>query len=359
MFEPVQIGGLSLTNRLVMAPMTRSRAEADGTVTALTAEYYAQRSGAGLIISEGTQPNARGQGYINTPGIHSAAQVESWRQVTGAVHRRQGGKIVMQLMHSGRIGHPSLYADGGLPVAPSPVASGLQFFNGAELVEQPAPQELSRSDIAATVQDFAQAARNAIDAGFDGVEVHGANGYLVHQFLADNTNLRTDEYGGSIENRIRFALEVTAAVAEAIGPERTGIRLSPGNTFNEIVEADPEPLYTELLKRLAAQKIGFVHLFESGERELTRRLRGLWSSSLILNPHRTPDAFPATSGAAVQALDEGLADAVSLATLWLANPDLDIRIQQDGPFNAPDPDTFYGGDATGYTDYPALSASGA
>ena len=353
LFEPITIGKLQLPNRLVMAPMTRSRATSDGVVTALTGEYYAQRAGAGLIISESTQPSVIGQGYIQTPGLHTDEQVKAWRTVTDAVHEA-GGRIVVQLTHTGRIGHPSLYPDGALPVAPSAVASGEQLFTGTEMVDHPTPRELTADDVATTIRDFTTAARNGIEAGFDGVELHGANGYLIHQFLADNTNLRTDSYGGSVANRIRFATEVVAAVADAIGPDRTGIRLSPGSPFNNMVEADPAPLYTELLKALAAQGIAYVHLVEVGNRELTRQLRAAWPAALILNPHGSPDAFPASADAAIEALEAGVADAVSLATLWLANPDLDARIKAGGPFNDADRATFYGGDRNGYTDYPAL-----
>lgn len=355
LFEPITIGKLQLPSRLVMAPMTRSRATTDGVVTEQTAEYYAQRAGAGLIITESTQPSVIGQGYVNTPGIHRADQVDAWRTVTDAVHRA-GGRIVVQLTHTGRIGHPRLYPDGRLPVAPSAVASGEQLFTAEGLFDHPIPREMTIDDIATTVDDFVGAARNAMEAGFDGVELHGANGYLIHQFLADNTNLRTDRYGGSPSNRIRFAVDVVAAVAEAIGPDRTGIRLSPANPFNNVVERDPMPLYRELLGALAGHGIAYVHLVEMGDRELTTQLRAAWPGTLILNPHPAPDAFPASAETAVDALASGVADAVSLATLWLANPDLDARIKAGGPYNVADPATFYGGDHRGYTDYPTLDA---
>ncbi|WP_411036895.1 alkene reductase [Shinella sp. BYT-45] len=354
LFDPIALGNLQLPNRLFMAPMTRSRASAEGVVSALTAEYYAQRAGAGLIISESIQPSVIGQGYINTPGLHSADQIEAWRVVTDAVHAR-GGRIFAQLTHTGRIGHPSLYPDKALPLAPSAIASGEKLFTGEGLLDHPVPREMNADDIRTTIGDFAAAARNAIEAGFDGVELHGANGYLIHQFLADNTNTRTDDYGGSIENRIRFAIEVAAAVASAIGAERTGIRLSPASPFNNIVESDPAPVYLALLESLARQKLAYVHLVEVGDRELTRKQRAGWPGTFILNPHPAPDAFPATPETAAEALESGVADAVALATAWLANPDLDARIRAGGPFNTPDPATFYGGDHTGYTDYPALS----
>ncbi len=354
LFEPVTLGKLELPSRLLMAPMTRNRATADGLVTAMTAEYYAQRAGAGLIISESIQPSVIGQGYIRTPGLHAAAQVDAWRSVTDAVHER-GGRIVAQLTHTGRIGHPSLYPNGELPVAPSAVASGEQLVSFEGMLDHPQPRELSGADIAATIADFAAAARNAVEAGFDGVEIHGANGYLVHQFLADNTNLRTDRYGGSVENKIRFAAEVVAAVADVIGADRTGIRLSPGNPYNGIVEADPAPRYLALLRTLAGLDIAYVHVMETGNRALTEQLRAAWPGTFVLNPHATPEAFPATSEAAAQAVESGVADAVALATLWLANPDLDVRIKAGGPFNTADPATFYGGDQVGYTDYPTMT----
>ncbi|MBF6214997.1 alkene reductase [Nocardia puris] len=353
LFEPITIGKLELPSRLFMAPMTRNRATLDGRVTELTAEYYAQRASAGLIISESNQPSVIGQGYFLTPGLHAAEQVEAWRAVTDAVHNA-GGRIFAQLTHTGRIGHPALYPDGALPVAPSAVASGEQLFTPDGMIDHPTPRELTVEDIKTTVADFVSAARNAIDAGFDGVELHGANGYLLHQFLADNTNLRTDEYGGSVENKIRVVLEVASAVINAIGADRTGIRLSPANPFNNIVEADPAPLYTELLSKLAELNLAYVHIIEGGSRELTKTLRAAWPGTFILNPHPTPEAFPATVEAATEALESGVADAVTLGALWLANPDLDARIKAGGPYNTPDQATFYGGDHTGYTDYPTL-----
>ena len=356
LFEPISIGKLQLSHRLFMAPMTRSRATADGVVGTLTADYYRQRAGAGLIITESIQPSVIGQGYVLTPRLHSAEQVEGWRGVTDAVHEK-GGRVFAQLTHTGRIGHPVLYPTAELPVAPSAVASGEQLFSFEGMLDHPVPREMTLADIRTTIADFAHAARNAIDAGFDGVEIHGANGYLVHQFLADNTNLRTDAYGGSVENRIRFAVEVVAAVSDVIGADRTGIRLSPGSPFNHMEEADPAPVYLALLEALARQHVAYVHLVEVGNRELTKQLRGAWPGTLILNPHPAPDAFPATPDAASEAVESGVADAVALATMWLANPDLDVRIKAGGPFNTADPATFYGGTDIGYTDYPTLDES--
>ncbi|MEW2354957.1 alkene reductase [Spirillospora sp. NPDC029432] len=353
LFEPVTVGKLELPNRLLMAPMTRSRAYEAGKVTALTAEYYAQRAAAGLIITEGTQPSERGQGYMWTPGLHTAAQVAAWREVTGAVHAA-GGRIFAQLMHAGRVGHPSLYPDGGLPLGPSAIASGERMYSPDGMLDHPVPREMTLDDIAAAVQDFADAARNAIDAGFDGVEIHGANGYLVTQFLADGSNTRTDEYGGSIPNRIRFAVEVARAVGEAVGPERVGFRISPGTTANGVSESDTADLYPALVRALAPLGLAYLHVMELGDRELTRRLRAEWPSALVLNPHPAPDAFPSRPEYGAEALREGVADAVAFAEMWLANPDLPARIRAGGPYNEADASTFYGGDHRGYTDYPAL-----
>jgi len=353
LFDPITVGKLQLLSRLVMAPMTRNRATPKGVVTPMTAEYYAQRAGAGLIISESIQPSMTGQGYILTPGLHSNEQVAAWRTVTEAVHEK-GGRIMAQLTHCGRIGHPSLYPNGELPIAPSAVASGEQMVSFEGPLDHPTPREMTTEDIINAFEEFAHAARNAIEAGFDGVEVHGGNGFLVHQFLADNTNLRTDEYGGSVANRIRFGVEVVRAVAEAVGADRVGIRVSPGSPYNTMVEEDPIPVYTALLNELAALNIAYVHVIEMGTRDLTKQLRAAWSGTLILNPHETMAIFPATADVAQQTMEAGVADAVSLAVLWLANPDLDARIKAGGPFNTPVQATFYGGDHVGYTDYPTL-----
>lgn len=351
-FDPVSLGPLDLPNRLFMAPMTRSRAKG-GLVTGLTAEYYAQRASAGLIITEGTQPSAIGQGYIDTPGAHTADQVAAWRAVTEAVHAR-GGRIFLQLMHAGRIGHPYLYPDGALPVAPSAIASGESLFTPEGMLEHPVPRELTAEEIAATVEDFADAARNAVDAGFDGVELHGANGYLIHQFLADGSNRRTDAYGGSPAARMRFALETAAAAAEAIGPERVGFRISPGNTFNGITESDTAELYPALARGLAPLGLAYLHIMEVGDRAVTKAVRDAWPGTLVLNPTAAPSEGGRTVHAGADALREGAADAIAVGTDWLANPDLDARVRAGGPFNEPAPATFYGGDHRGYTDYPRL-----
>lgn len=354
LFEPLSAGKLELSNRLVMAPMTRSRATEDGTVTELTAEYYRQRAAAGLIITEGTQPSVRGQGYILTPGLHSGDQVAAWRTVTDAVHA-EGGRIFAQLMNAGRVGHPVLYPDGGLPLGPSPIASGEQLFTPDGMLDHPEPREMTPDDIVQAVDDFAAAARNAIEAGFDGVELHGANGYLIQQFLADGSNTRTDAYGGTVENRIRFAVEVAQAVSDAIGPDRVGFRVSPGGTANGVHESDTPELYSALVEALAPYGLAYLHVMELGDRATTRRIRAGWPGALILNPHPTPESFPSKPEYGAEALRDGVADAIAFAEMWLANPDLPARIKAGGPYNEADQATFYGGDHRGYTDYPTLT----
>jgi N-ethylmaleimide reductase len=305
------------------------------------------------VISEGVQVSPEGKGYADTPGIHSAEQVAGWRAVTDAVHA-EGGRIFAQLMHSGRVGHPVLYPDGGLPLGPSPIATGDRLFTPDGMLYHPVPREMTREDIAQAVAEFAAAARNAITAGFDGVELHGANGYLIQQFLADGSNTRTDAYGGTIENRIRFVLEAVRAAADAIGPERVALRVSPGGTSSGVSESDTPELYSALTAALAPVGLAYLHVMEELNRETTRRIRAEWPGTLILNPHPTPDAFPATPEHGVEALREGVADAIAFGQLWLANPDLPARIKAGGPYNTADPDTFYGGDQHGYTDYPPL-----
>ncbi|WP_031514464.1 alkene reductase [Streptomyces sp. NRRL F-5123] len=350
-FDPIDLGGRRLPNRIVMAPMTRSRAYGPGlSPTASTAAYYAQRASAGLIVTEGTQPSAGGQGYPDTPGLHSAEQVAGWRRVTDAVHEA-GGRIFVQLMHTGRIGHRSLLPDGLRPVAPSPVRAKGSVWTAAGPQEFEEPAELDESGIARIVAEHAAAARNAVAAGFDGVEVHAANGYLAHQFLAPNTNRRTDGWGGTPEGRARFAAEVVRAVADAIGAERTGLRISPGNTLGDIDEPDPEPAYLALLRALEPVGPGYLHVVESGDRALTLELRKRFPGVLVLNAR----ASGRHNGPQELALvEDGTADMVSYGTLFVANPDLPARLRNGGPYNTADRATYYGGDDRGYTDYPAL-----
>jgi N-ethylmaleimide reductase len=355
-FEPVTLGRYTARNRVVMAPMTRSRAYGPGaTPTELMATYYGQRTAAGLIITEGTQPSLVGQGYPNTPGLHSDGQVAAWKPVTEAVHAR-GGLIFAQLMHTGRIGHPSLYEQEMTPVGASAVAAAGSVYTSAGPMEFVTPEALTAEGIATTIADFVSAAANAIAAGFDGVELHGANGYLLHQFLSTNANQRADGWGGSVEGRIRFTVEVATAVAAAIGADRLGLRISPANPYNDIVEDDHRPVYRALVAALDPLGLAYLHIAEGPDPELTTELRALWHSTLILNPF-TPDGF--TGPEALRFIDSGAADMVSYAALFLANPDLPVRLQAGGPFNTPDYPTAFGGDERGYTDYPTLEEGAA
>ncbi|MEU3182646.1 alkene reductase [Streptomyces sp. NPDC006923] len=348
-FDPIDLSGTQLVNRIAMAPMTRSRAYGPGhSPTDSTVEYYAQRASAGLIITEGTQPSVVGQGYPDTPGLHSEEQIAAWRKVTDAVHAK-GGKIFAQLMHSGRIGHPDLLPDGLVPVSASDVAPPGQAYFHDGPKDYVAPRPLTADEVRETIADFVSAARNAIEAGFDGVELHGANGYLIHQFLAPNTNLRTDEWGGSVEGRIRFAVEVSRAVAEEIGAARTALRISPGNPYNGIVESDPEPTYTALVQQLEPIGLAYLHLIEN-TREFTLVVRKLFTGTLVLNA--ATEGF--TGPDALGLVEDGTADVISYGALFLANPDLPARLRTGGPFNAPDPASFFGGDDKGYTDYASL-----
>ncbi|MFD7136353.1 alkene reductase [Streptomyces sp. NPDC059894] len=352
-FTPYDLGGIRLSNRVVMAPMTRSRAYGPGqSPTDLMAAYYAQRASAGLIIAEGTQPSVVGQGYPDTPGLHSAEQITAWRRVTDAVHA-EGGVIFVQLMHTGRVGHPSL--TGLTPVGPSAVPAKGQVYTQEGPRDFVTPHALTESEIEETIADFATAARNAIQAGFDGVELHGANGYLIHQFLAPNSNRRTDAFGGGPERRVRFAVETARAVAGAIGAERVGLRISPGNPFNDIDEsdrADAEATYTTLVDALAPLGLAYLHQMEApGIRDLVLRLRKAWPGTFVLNPFTGTEP---TGPDALELVEDGTADLIAYGALFLANPDLPARLAAGGPFNTPDRATSFGGDHRGYTDYPTL-----
>ncbi|WP_405581435.1 alkene reductase [Streptomyces sp. NBC_01190] len=351
-FDPVDLGGLRLPNRIAMAPMTRSRAFGPGlSPTDAAVAYYAQRASAGLIITEGTQPSAAGQGYPDTPGLHSAAQVAAWRKVTDAVHAA-GGRIFVQLMHTGRIGHPTVTPEGLIPVGASAVAASGRIYTAAGAQDYVVPRELDEDGIRRTIADHAAAARRAIEAGFDGVEVHAANGYLAHQFLAPSSNLRTDAWGGGPEGRARFAAELVRAVADAVGAHRTGLRISPGNPLGDIDEPDPEPTYLALLRALEPIGPVYLHITETGDRALTLELRKRFSGVVILNA-RTEGRPSGPQELAL--IEDGTADILSYGALFLANPDLPRRLRAGGPFNVPDRATYYGGDERGYTDYPALA----
>ncbi|BCL26247.1 alkene reductase [Streptomyces aurantiacus] len=345
LWQPARAGDIRLPHRLAMAPMTRSRSTPEGVPTEVNAEYYAQRASNALIITEGTQPSADGQGYLLTPGVHTAEQVAGWRKVTDAVHAADG-RVVVQLMHVGRIAHPANTPHGRQPVAPSPVRPTGMMYTPSGPQEMPQPRALSTQEIASTVRDHRLAAAGAIAAGADGVEIHGANGYLAHQFLSSNANERTDRYGGSVENRIRFAVEVATAVADEIGAGRTGIRLSPGNPYNDIREDDTHELYAALVRALAPLDLAYLHLIHAGDEKLLDTLRSLWPGALVLN------RAGADLAARAKDVADGRADIVSVGAPALANPDLVERVRSGAPLNTPDPATFYSGGETGYTDYP-------
>ncbi|MBF6328910.1 alkene reductase [Nocardia transvalensis] len=345
---------LDLPNRVVMAPMTRLRSLSDGSPTADVADYYAQRVAAGLIVSEGIWPHTTGQSEAWVPGLQTAAHVAAWRRVTDAVHAA-GGRIFAQLMHGGRKGHPLARIDGTLPAGPSAVSDGdvLHLLDGGKAASL-TPRAMTGADIGAAVEHYAAAAANALSAGFDGVEIHGANSYLIHQFLADNTNLRTDEFGGSIENRMRFPLAVVDAVAAVAGSHRTAIRLSPGNPQFGMREDDPAPLYRALVAELDGRELAYLHLTDNDAYPALADLRPRWRGTLIANVGENRE--PTSAAAAERALREGYADLVSFGRAFIANPDLVHRITNDLPLAAIRNDVLYGRTATGYTDYPSWSA---
>ncbi len=353
LFDPIRIKSWDLPHRLVMAPLTRSRATEGMVPGDLAVEYYAQRASAGLIITEGTQPSAVGQGYLNTPGIHTPEQIAGWRRVADAVHARDG-RIVVQLMHAGRISHAD-NKDGLETVAPSALAAPNEMFTADGMKPFPVPRELATDEIPGIVEEFVHAARSAVEAGLDGVEVHAANGYLLHQFLAPGSNERTDEYGGSPANRARLAVEVTRAIADAIGPDRVGIRISPAHNVQGATETDPadvEATYAALVDGIAPLGIAYLSVLADPSLDLVQRLRKDFGGVLIAN-----DGFgQVTTRESAQALlDDDLADAVAVGRLYIANPDLPQRWQSGADLNEPDPSTFYGGGAEGYTDYPSLA----
>lgn len=348
LFLPARMGGHTLQNRLVMAPMTRSRAELDGTPGELATEYYAQRADLGLIVTEGTQPSDDGQGYLTTPGIYTDAHVAGWRKIISAVHAR-GGRVFIQLMHAGRMSHPDNTPHHRQAVAPSAIAPGAPMFTMKGMQDIPTPRALDTDEVRQTVADFRHAARRAIEAGADGVEIHGANAYLVHQFLAPSANTRTDAYGGSIENRARFAIEVARAIAEEIGPERTAIRLSPGTTMWGIDEGTDGPeLYRHLVAELDKLGLAYLHLMHLGNDALLADLRQRWTQTLILNRPGRPREQIGTDVAS------GLAELESYGQMVLANPDFVARLKTQAPMNDADRNTYFGGGAQGYVDYPAL-----
>lgn len=357
LFSPVRLGPYTLANRIVMAPLTRSRAQSGDVPSPLAAEYYGQRASAGLIVSEATQISPQGKGYAFTPGIYSAAQVEGWRRVTEAVHGKRG-RIFLQLWHVGRISHPSLQPGGGLPVAPSAVAPQGKAFTATGFEPFVTPRALDTEEIPGIVEDYRKAARNALDAGFDGVEVHAANGYLLEQFLRDSINRRTDRYGGSRENRARLLLEATEAVVSVWGAERVGLRLSPVSPANDLgPDSDPQATYSHVVEALNGLGLVYLHVVEGatqGPREVPNGfdlqvLRRLFKGTYIAN-----NGYDLAL--AREARRRNLADLIAFGRYFIANPDLVERLRRSAPLNELDRTTLYGGGAKGYTDYPFLPA---
>jgi N-ethylmaleimide reductase len=350
-FTPFRLGRTRLANRIVMAPMTRARCDGPGATPRPSATvYYAQRAGAGLIVSESMSPTPGGQGAPFTPGMHTTAQVDAWRRVTDAVHER-GGIIFAQLIHAGRVSHPRVLPNGLHPVGPSALAAAGEIFTAEGVRRHVVPETLSSDGIAAVVAGHRESAVRAVEAGFDGVEIHSGNGFLLHQFLAPNANHRTDQWGGTADNRMRLTLAVVDAVAGAIGADRVGVRISPGVRNNDIDEPDRHDTYPVLVRRLATLGPAYLHVYEGADRDLTRRMRERWPGAFLLNPH-TPGRV--TEARDLDLLDDGLADLISFGAMFIANPDLPARIAAGGPYAVPDRATFYGGDDRGYIDYPAL-----
>lgn len=354
LFEPLQIGAVTAPNRIFMAPLTRNRADNDTDNPGdLAKDYYRQRAGAGLIITEATQISPQGKGYLATPGIYTDEHVAKWREITDAVHQA-GGRIALQLWHVGRVSHVSLQRDGAQPVSASPVRADVQTFTADGFQDASEPRALEIEEIPGVVADFAEAARRAMDAGFDLVEVHGANGYLIDQFLRDGVNKREDGYGGPIGNRIRFLAEVVKAVADEVGPERTGLRLSPFNRFNDMQDSDPEPLFAAAIDALKPLGLAYLHFVEEmpgaplsdDERAALKRLIARWDGVYIAN-----GGYESGDGEA--AVKNGAA-AIAYGRPFLANPDLPRRFRLGADLNEPDQATFYGGGAEGYIDYPFL-----
>jgi N-ethylmaleimide reductase len=357
LFDPIQIGDIALSNRIVMAPLTRNRAIAGNVAGPLTVEYYRQRASAGLIIAEASQISPMAQGYLDTPGIYSDEQVAGWRQVTDAVHAA-GGKIVLQLWHVGRVSHVSLLPEGAAPVSSTNKKAEAMTFTSEGFIPVSTPRALRDDEIPGLIDDYRRAARNAIAAGFDGVEIHGANTYLLEQFLRDSVNDRSGPYGGSIANRARLLLEVVQAVAQEIGAGRTGLRLSPMTTFTAPLDSDPQALYGYVVEQLAPLGLAFLHVIE-GETGGTRTPEGKAFDYEAL--HRAyPGAWLVNNGytrdLALQTIADGKADLVAFGRPFISNPDLVRRLRENAPLNKLQADKLYGGGAEGYTDYPTLEA---
>ena len=347
--EPTRLGRYTLRNRLVMAPMTRSRADdASGVPSPLAAQYYAQRAEAGLIITEGTFPSPMGKGYVRTPGIHSSAQIEGWKRVTEAVHAK-GGLIFLQLMHCGRISHPSLLPAHASPVAPSAIAANGKVFTAAGPQDFVVPRALETVEIPQIVEAHRRATRDALDAGFDGVELHAASGYLAEQFLSSGTNQRTDRYGGSLVNRARFVLEVLGAMADEAGGDRVGVKIAPEMGFNSVSDDAPQETYRYLVEQLAPLGLAYLHLSRTASNvDYRALLRPLFDGALLYG-----GGLDKARAQAV--ITQGEADATVFGSLYLANPDLVQRFMtDDAPLNTPERDTFYSAGPNGYVDYPTL-----
>lgn len=353
LFSPLQLGAVKIPNRVLMAPLTRCRAGAGNVPNEMNARYYAQRAGAGLIIAEATSVSPRGFGYPATPGIFNQAHAAGWRGVTEAV-RAAGGRIFLQLWHVGRISHPAFQPNGELPVAPSAIAPKGKVFTGAGMEDYVTPRALREDEIAGIIEEYISGAKLAKEAGFDGVEVHGANGYLIDQFLRDGSNQRADGYGGTPEKRCRLAAEVTKAVAKVWGADRVGIRLSPGGVFNDMRDSDPVRTFGTLLGMLAPMGLAYAHITRVTAQDVAhgaedgvgpKELRRFWKGNLV-----TAGGFDRDQAEA--AIGEGWADAVAFGVPFLANPDLPRRLKERLPLNQPDEGTFYGGGEKGYTDYP-------
>lgn len=356
LFDPVTVGGMNLRNRLVMNPMTRCRAGTDAVPAPIMATYYGQRADAGLIVTEGTAPSPNGRGYARTPGLWNAAQVEAWKPVTAAVHAK-GGRIFAQIMHVGRVAHPGNMIEGGKIVSPSDVVlAGQMYTDEGGMQDYPAPQPLTADEIVSTRAEFVNAAKNAIAAGFDGIELHGANGYLLEQFLSPDTNRRTDAYGGSVENRLRFVLEVAQATADAIGGDKVGIRISPyGMASGMGPYPEVQETYLKLLKGLADAGLVYVHVADHAAMgnpaipaEFKQAMRDAWPRTFMIG-----GSLDAEAGEA--AVASGLVDLVGMGRAFLANPDLVTRLKNGLPLNAADPATFYTPGEKGYTDYPTAA----
>lgn len=357
LFQPYLLGDIALSNRIVMAPLTRCRADPLTDAPAeLNAKYYAQRASAGLIISEASQISSQGKGYPWTPGIYSAAQIEGWKQVTDAVHEK-GGRIFIQLWHVGRISHPSLQVNGELPVAPSAIRPKGQAFTEAGMQDFATPRALETNEISGITGQYETAAKNAQQAGFDGIEVHAANGYLLDQFIRDGTNRRQDAYGGSLENRARLLMEVIDAVSSVYGENRIGVRLSPVSSVNDMADSDPMLTFSYVIEQLNRAKIAYIHMIEG----VTRGPRNVEGFDFKLARKNFKGTYIANNGydreLALSAVDSGDADLIAFGRPYIANPDLVERLHLNAPLNEPDTATFYGGGEQGYTDYPFLGVS--